>query len=440
MQSMNAANLSYEEIDKYLNSIFLKDFERLGLEEISQGLVLSRNQRIKRRSRGGSKLGQLVHLSSENNNYALTYDDITGVPFRALSSRQEADLSTKLGSEVNYIELKMPLVSANMESVTGYDLAVAMARMGGIGIFHQFCAADEQADLVKRIKNTEITSASIDDRNYVPALDSNGRYVVGAALGVKNGKAERAEKLIEAGVDALVVDIAHGHSEQMTSIIQTLKNDYSKIIVIAGNVVSPKAAYDLCVAGADVIKVGVGPGAACTTRVITGFGVPQITGIYECHMIAKEYGVGIMADGGIRSSGDMIKSLAAGASTLMIGRLLAGADESNDFSARIKEKDALDNPINLVYYGSASEKSKKQQGRGAYDTPEGKPVLVSYSGCVYKSLAQFITGMQSGVSYAGKGNTTDGSDFIQRLRDHARWKLQSPSGVLEGSNGNPYMT
>lgn len=422
-------------IDDIIWDIFEKDQINQGFIINGEKISLTLAELKKSRARGGFTVGQLVHKSADENWQALTFDDITGAPYRALDSRDNADISTYL---TRNIKLEMPLISSNMECVTGFDMAVAMSLMGGAGILHQYGTIDEQVDTVKKVKLVNIEKINIDGKEYSPSLDSDKRLIVGAATGVQEKNIERAKALVNAGVDFLVIDIAHGHSDQMISQIRQLKELYPSLDIIAGNVVTPKGAYELCEAGASALKVGVGPGAACTTRIVTGYGIPQITAIYETSIIAKEYGVKIMADGGIKASGDMVKALASGADTIMLGGLLAQTDLSNDFEQRIIQKDKNGTPLSVKYYGSASEESKKKQGRGAYDAPEGRTRALPFDGNTYDALAKYITGIRSGISYAGRSRDIERAESanINRLREKSRWIIQTPSGIYEANKGN----
>jgi len=422
-------------VDQIIWGMLEKDVLKQGFGVTGDSIRLKFEELIRSRARGGFTIGQLVHQSTLNDWGALTFDDISGSPYRALASRRDADLSTTLTKDIS---LNMPLVSANMESVTGYDMAVCMARMGGIGVLHQFISPENQADSLNKVKETAAEPVEIDGRVFKPALDKNGRYLVGAAIGVKEGNLARAKLLAEAGADILVVDIAHGHSDHMINTVRELKKLYPKIPVVGGNVVTPKGAYELCNAGVDVIKVGVGPGAACTTRLVTGYGIPQITAIYQTAIIAKEFNVKIMADGGIRNSGDMIKALAAGADTIMAGSILAATDKSNNFKERILEHYDGGKPKSILYFGSASALSKQKQGRGSYEAPEGRSACLPYRGPTLHVLSKLITGMESGISYAGSSrNLKKPHDAnIQRLRTKSRWIKQTNSGIQEGNKGN----
>jgi len=424
-----------EHVDQIIWNLIEKDVLNQGFEVTGNSIRLKLEELMRSRARGGFTIGQLVHQAILNEWGALTFDDISGAPYRALASRRDADLSTELTPN---LKLKAPLVSANMESVTGYYLAVSMAQMGGIGILHQFSSPEEQASLLKKVKETNIEKCDIDGRIFEPSLDKNGKYLVGAAIGVRKGNLERAKLLIDAGADILVVDIAHGHSDQMINTVKEIKRQYTEIPVVAGNVVTPKGAYELCNAGVDVLKVGVGPGAACTTRIVTGYGIPQITAIYQAAIIAKKFNVKIMADGGIRNSGDMIKALAAGADTIMLGSILAATDKSHTFNDRIVQFTKDRTPKSILYFGSASALSKQKQGRGSYEAPEGRSTCLPYRGPTTHVLAKLITGMESGISYAGSSRNPEkpNDTNIDRLRTKSRWIKQTASGIEEGSKGN----
>src|SRR3989344_552416 len=234
--------------------------------------------------------------------------------------------------------------------------------------------------------------------------DKKGRLLVGAALGVKDDTLERAKALLDAGADVLVVDIAPGHNERALNAIKLLKKKFKGGEIVGGNVATPKGAIDLIKAGADAVKVGIGPGAACTTRIVTGVGVPQLTAVLECARAAEKYKIPAIADGGIRNSGDFSKALAAGASTVMIGSLFAGTDESpGDY--------VLEDGVGYKFYrgmasrDAADDKTKIDGGHdGAYRAPEGKSGKVSYRGRAKNVLDDLIAGLRSSMSYLGAKN------------------------------------
>lgn len=428
-------------IDDIIWEIFEEDQKRLGLTKgnittrilLGNTLSLTHNEQKKVTARSGYNIGQLVHLAFVNEQTGLTFDDITGSSYRSLDHRQDADISTKLTDK---IKLQMPIISSNMEDVTGYEMAIAMAQMGGLGVVPHFDKPADQAKIVEKVKKTLLEIKEIDGRRYTQALAQDGTPLVGASIGVREGSEERAKMLISAGADILIVDIANGHSDQLVSLVSRLKDKSPKIPVIAGNVVAPKGVYDLYKAGADAVKVGGGPGAACTSRLVAGYGIPQITAIYISSLIAKKYGIKVIADGGIKSSGDIVKALAAGADAVMLGRLLATTDKSNNFESRIIKKDEYGKPLVVRYSGSASEYSKNKQGRGDFDAPEGRTIHLPFGGDTYTTLAQLMTGTQSGFSYAGKSRnptSEDGHPDISRLQIKSRWIRQTPAGIYEGN-------
>lgn len=235
----------------------------------------------------------------------LTFDDILLTPGYSDFSRSDIDLSTQFSKNIT---LKIPLVSSPMDTVTESRLAIELARLGGMGIIHRNLRPSDQADEVEKVK-------------------AKG-YVVGAAIGVSEGYKERLDALVKAGADAIVLDSAHGWTNKFIEALQFIKNTYSQVDVIVGNIATFDAAEDLCKAGADSLRVGMGPGAICTTRIISGMGVPQITAVMETYRAAKKYGVPVIADGGIKYSGDMIKAIAAGANTVMMGSFFASVEEA----------------------------------------------------------------------------------------------------------------
>lgn len=235
---------------------------------------------------------------------ALTFDDILLIPGYSDFSRDDIDLSTRLTRK---IKLKTPFVSSPMDTVTETRLAVTLAQLGGIGIIHRNLTVDDQANKVKRVKDKDL--------------------LVGAAIGVSDGYKVRLEALVKAGVDAIVLDSAHGWTNKFIDALTFIKNKY-KVEVIVGNIATYEAAEDLCKKGADALRVGMGPGAICTTRIVSGMGIPQITAIEQTVKAARKYKVPVIADGGIKYSGDMVKALALGASTLMMGSMFASCAES----------------------------------------------------------------------------------------------------------------
>ncbi|WP_459130155.1 IMP dehydrogenase [Guggenheimella bovis] len=459
---------------------------------------------------------------------ALTYDDVLLVPRRSTVTPDKVELHTMLTKK---IKLNIPLISSGMDTVTESQMAVAMARAGGIGIIHKNMSIEEQALEVDRVKRSEhgvisdpfylgpdntvaeanalmgryrisgvpvvddfmkllgiitnrdirferdetklikdvmtkeglvvaspgislqdaekilrkhkieklplvdedfrlkglITIKDIEKIVIYPdrATDEKGRLLAGAAVGISKDLQERVKALVKSNVDVLVLDSAHGHSENVIEGLKWIKANYPEVQVIAGNIATKEAAQDLIEAGADAIKVGIGPGAICTTRVVAGVGVPQLTAIDDVAQVAKQYGVPLIADGGIKYSGDIVKALAAGASTVMLGSLLAGTEES---------------PGERIVYRGRSFKSYRGMGSisameaGSKDryfqndtkklVPEGVEARVPYRGYVKDTIYQLVGGIRSGMGYCG-------TKTIEELFEKAEFVKITGAGLIE---------
>lgn len=457
----------------------------------------------------------IKHLSE-----GLTFDDVLLVPARSDVMPRDVDISTNLTKR---IKINIPLLSAAMDTVTESEMAIAMAREGGIGIVHRAMPPERQALEVEKVKKSEsgmiidpitispdspisdalemmknfrisgvpvtvkgklvgiltnrdlkfetnftkkvssvmtkkglitapvgtkldqaidllhkhkieklpivdkgfrlkglITIKDIEKRRKYPnaCKDRMGRLRVGAAVGVGDDAIERAGILVKAGVDVLVIDTAHGHTKAVTDTLKALKKKFN-VDVIAGNVATSEAANDLIRAGADAIKVGIGPGSICTTRIVAGAGVPQITAIMECYSVARKARVPIIADGGVKFSGDLIKALAAGAHSVMIGGLFAGTDESPGETVLYQGRSYK------VYRGMGSIGAMEQQlgARERYKqegveasklVPEGVEGRVPYKGPLSSSVLQLTGGVRSGMGYCGAGD-------LKTLRNKAKF-------------------
>ena len=234
----------------------------------------------------------------------ITFDDVLLIPAESHVLPNEVDLSTQLAPN---LKLNIPLISAGMDTVTEGRMAAAMAKMGGLGVVHKNLSIQAQADEVRLAKNAPVTA-----EDTHAAVDKDGKLLVAAAVGVTSDTFERAEALFEAGADAIVIDTAHGHSAGVLRKIKEIRDHFPHNTLIAGNVATAEGTRALFEAGVDVVKVGIGPGSICTTRVVAGVGVPQLTAIYDAADVAREFGKPIIADGGIKYSGDVVKALAAG--------------------------------------------------------------------------------------------------------------------------------
>ena len=459
---------------------------------------------------------------------ALTFDDVLLVPGPSEVLPNEVDTTTNL---TNKIKLNIPMMSAGMDTVTESQMAIAMARQGGIGIIHKNMSIEEQArqvDVVKRSEHGVITdpfylhpenilqdaldimnnykisgvpivdkdmylkgiltnrdvrfqddpSVVIDDimtkenlilgyegikmqeaiklmesakveklpivdgdnklkglitikdiekaRQYPnSARDENNRLLVGAAVGITNDMFDRVDALVKANVDVITVDTAHGHSKNVLSSIKNIKGKYPDIQIIAGNIATGEATHDLIEAGADAIKVGIGPGSICTTRVVTGIGVPQITAIINCVEEAKKHNIPVIADGGIKYSGDITKALACGASVVMAGSLFAGTEESPGETILFEGRQYKE------YRGMGSLAAMKDGSGDRYFqtntkkyVPEGVEGRVAYKGPVGEVVYQLLGGLKSGMGYVG-------SKDLNELYEKAKFVKISPASLIE---------
>lgn len=344
--------------------------------------------------------------SKEKFKEGLTYDDVLLVPQYSEVLPRDVDITTRLTKK---IILNTPIMSAAMDTVTESSMAIAMAQAGGIGIIHKNMSIDKQVSEVKKVK----------DKNNL---------IVGAAVGVTADTLERVKKLVQNKVDVIVIDTAHGHSKGVIDMLKKVKKQFPKLQVIVGNIVTGEAARDLVKAGADAVKVGVGPGSICTTRIIAGVGFPQFSAVYEVAQAIKGSGVPIIADGGIRYAGDIPKALAVGASSVMAGSLFAGTEESPG------EIITLDNKKYKTYRGMGSveamqDGSKDRYFQDAEDeikklVPEGVVAKVPFKGKLVDVMHQLVGGLRAGMGYCGAKD-------IFTLQKKAQFVKISASGIAE---------
>lgn len=434
----------------------------------------------------------------------ITFDDVLLVPAYSEVIPNQVDLSTNLTKKV---KLNIPMMSAGMDTVTEYRMAIAMARQGGIGIIHKNMSIEAQADEVDKVKRSEngvitdpfylspehtledannlmakfrisgvpitegrklvgiitnrdlkfeedfskkikesMTSENlvtaregvtleeakkilaksrkeklpIVDENFnlkglitikdiekqikypLSAKDEQGRLLCGAAVGITANVMARVDALVEAQVDVIVVDSAHGHSANILKAVKEIKTKHPNLQVVAGNVATGTATKALIEAGVDAVKVGIGPGSICTTRVVAGIGVPQITAIMECYAAAKEAGIPIIADGGIKYSGDMTKAIAAGANVCMMGSIFAGCDESpGDFELYQGRKYKVYRGMGSIAAMENGSKDRYFQQNAKKLVPEGVEGRVAYKGHVEDTVFQLVGGLRSGMGYCG---------------------------------------
>lgn len=453
----------------------------------------------------------------------LTYDDVLLIPAESHVLPNEVDLSTNLTAK---IQLNTPIMTSAMDTVTESDMAIAMAREGGIGIIHKNMSIEAQADQVDRVKRSEngvivnpfflspehlvsdaneimaryhisgvpicengklvgiITNRDlrfmmsedfstpikkvmthenlvtapvgttmkeaqeilrrhrieklpiVDEKGYLKGLitikdiekavkypnsarDENGRLLCGAAIGATGNMLERVAELVKAQVDVVVLDSAHGHNSGIIEAVRRVKKAYPNLQLIAGNVATAEATRALIEAGADCVKVGIGPGSICTTRVVAGIGVPQVTAVYDSACMAAKYGIPVIADGGIKFSGDIVKALAAGANVVMLGSLVAGCLESPG------EMELYQGRQFKVYRGMGSL-GAMNQGNGSSDryfqsknkkyVPEGVEGRVPYKGPLSDTIYQMMGGLRSGMGYVGCANIAEMHEKAQFVR------------------------
>ncbi len=460
----------------------------------------------------------------------LTFDDVSLIPAYSEVLPRDVDISTLF---TRNIKLRTPIVSAAMDTVTESNLAIAIAREGGIGVIHKNMSIQQQAQQVKIVKRAEngmiinpitirkdgnigdalnimkefkiggipvvddvniligivtnrdlrfehnlkrpiqeimtsknlVTTSQetdlekaeeilhkykieklpvVDDNNKLIGLltykditkakdkpnackDKKGRLRVAAAVGVTSDTMQRIEALVDAGVDAIVIDTAHGHSKGVIEILKIAKSKFSEIDYIVGNIGTPEAALDLVKAGADAVKVGIGPGSICTTRVIAGVGIPQLTSVYNVAKALEGTGVPVIADGGIRYSGDIVKAIAAGANSIMAGSLFAGVEESPGetiiYQGRKFKTYRGMGSIEAMQHGSKDRYFQDYEDDIKKLVPEGIAARVPYKGNLSEIIYQLIGGLRAGMGYCGAANVED--------LKKAKFVKVSPSGVVE---------
>ena len=319
---------------------------------------------------------------------ALTFDDVLLVPRYSSILPSETNLNIDLGHK---LILKVPFLSSAMDTVTESAMAIAIAQKGGLGIIHRNLSIVKQSIEVKKTKNKNL--------------------LVGAAVGTSNEDLTRAKSLIDAGVDLIVIDTAHGHSNKVVKILSKIKKINLKKPVCVGNIATAEAAIKLYNEGADILKVGIGPGSICTTRMIAGIGVPQISAVLEVKKSMKNKKVKIISDGGIKFSGDIVKGIAAGADAIMMGSIFAGTKESPGKKYKYKNKFYKSyrgmGSIGAMSAGSSNRYFQKNHKDKSKFVPEGVEARVIYKGTVEKILYQIQGGLRSSMGYIGAKKIID---------------------------------
>jgi IMP dehydrogenase/GMP reductase len=318
----------------------------------------------------------------------LGFDDVVVLPCFSDVLPADVDTSVMLAG----LRLRIPFLSAAMDTVTEWRMAEAMARAGGLGIVHRAQAPERQADQVRKVKQKT-------SRSKMAATDGNGSLVVGAAVGTDDERLVRASALVDARADVLVADSSHGCSQEVLSLVERLSRTFPNTPIVAGNVCTADSTRRLIEAGATLIKVGVGSGAACTVRHLAGVGMPQITAAVQCAEEAQRHGVPIIVDGGIRMPADVVKAIVAGADAVMMGAVLAGADEScGAWTSR--------NSQAFKVYRAMTSRVGQPLGFASEDDAslpvfEGIEALVPYSGPVARTLDQYEGGLRAAMGYTG---------------------------------------
>lgn len=324
----------------------------------------------------------------------LSYDDVLCVPRRSpVDSRSDVDLSTELADG---LELTIPVTTAAMDTVTETEMARAVSELGGLGVVHRFLPIDEQAEVVE-------------------AVVEHGERAA-AAVGIAEEYTERAGALVDAGAAMLVIDVAHGHMDRAVQATARLADRFPDTPLCAGNVVTETGVADLAAAGADCVKVGVGPGSHCTTREVTGFGMPQFTAVRRCASAARDHDVTIIADGGVRTSGDAVKALLVGADAVMMGGFFAGCEEAPSETVEI-DGQLFKRSRGMSTAAAAEDREDKDLDVVA---DEGVEALTEYTGRVAPRLEEFLAGIRSGFSYAGAYD-------LEAARENARFIQVNPT-------------
>ena len=336
---------------------------------------------------------------------ALTFDDVLLIPRYSSTLPAETNLSTHLSKS---LKLKIPFISSAMDTVTESKMAIAMANEGGLGIIHRNLEIKKQSAEVLKVKNKKL--------------------LVGAAIGTSKDDLIRAKALINNGVDLLVIDTAHGHSEKVLKILSKVKKLKTKISICVGNIASGEAAKKLYNEGADILKVGIGPGSICTTRIIAGIGVPQITAIREVKESVKNKKIKIIADGGIKFSGDIAKALAAGADAIMMGSIFAGTNESPGKIFKYKNKFYKSyrgmGSIGAMSAGSSNRYFQKNYKDKSKFIAEGVEGRVVYKGLINKIIYQLKGGLKSSMGYIGAKD-------INQIQKKAKFVKITKAGFYE---------
>ena len=319
---------------------------------------------------------------------SFTFDDVTLVPQYSSVLPSEAVTASKLSDNLN---LQIPLMSSAMDTVTESKMAIAISKSGGIGIVHRNLSIEEQVKEVKKVKKNNC--------------------LVGAAIGVSPRDLERAEELFRVNTDLIVIDTAHGHTQKVLNMIKKIKKKLKNCTLCAGNIATGKAAKFLADSGVDIVKVGIGPGSICTTRLVAGIGVPQLSAVLDVKKALKNYKTKIVSDGGIKFSGDLAKAIAAGADAVMIGSLFSGTIESPGkivkYKGKLYKKFRGMGSVGAMAVGSADRYYQKKFKNVSKYVPEGVEGMVKFKGTVKKTIHNLVGGLKSSMGYLGAKTIKD---------------------------------
>jgi len=348
----------------------------------------------------------------------ITFDDVLLIPAYSNVLPNEVSLKTRLTKNIT---LNIPIISAAMDTVTDSEMAIALAILGGAGVIHKNLTIEQQAAEVAKVKAIQVRQA---DRKTA-SVDEKGTLIVGAAISTGAGYLERAQALIEAQANFIVVDSAHGHSQGILDVVAKLRSLYPNLDIIAGNIATKEAAQALVEAGASAVKVGIGPGSICTTRVVAGVGVPQVTALMDVFDYCQAKDIPFIADGGIKYSGDIVKALGAGANAVMLGSMFAGTNEAPGEIINLDGRDYK----TYVGMGSLIAMRRGSSDRYFQDkakklVPEGIESIVEAKGPVADVVFQLIGGIRAGMGYTGSATIDD-------LRLNAQFTRITNAGLIE---------
>lgn len=346
-------------------------------------------------------------------NKCYTYDDVNIIPkFSEISSRGDVVLDTQFTKRT---KISLPIVSAPMDTITESEMAIGMMSMGGVGVIHRFMDIQKQKEEVQRTFDFWET--------IEPAFDNEDDWLsvpICAAIGVSGDYLERGQELANSGCSVLLIDVAHGHHKNVGEAIEEIKKNIQGVEVIAGNIATGEGAYYLCERGADGIRAGIGNGSLCETRIRTGVGIPTVSSLLDITNITDRYGVPVIADGGVRSIGDVCKGLGCKADSVMLGSLLAGTKETPGTIEKIGEWP--NEQLFKKYRGSASIDSKSD--RGEHKNVEGNHKVIPYKGKLKRIIHDIEDGIRSSFSYVGANNM---SEFHSKVDFH----IVTNAGIVE---------